>query len=292
MVKTIADHTHHIGTLFNKPSEYASLMSHAKITEIGSTWVKAMTSDQNIKAPVERQHLLSPQQIHFFETFGYLKLPGLFAADIDEIIAGFEDLFGNEEQAVWETRETLHGDERRVIIPAFIEQSPRLAPLRHDPRVLGIAQSILGHDFEWASSDGNLFYCESYWHPDDYAAPLHHYHIKMSFYLDKLTGGSGAIRVIPGSHFHSQTYARTLRKGLKDSGSVKDLYGIDGADIPSITIESTPGDLIIWNFRTIHGSYNGGERRRLFSLNFGETVPGTHDAAQVPNKPVPRRSAL
>ena len=60
----------------------------------------------------------------------------------------------------------------------------------------------------------------------------------------------------------------------------------------SIAINSTPGDLIIWNFRTIHGSYQGGERRRLFSLNFGESVPGTHDGSQVPNKPVPIRSAL
>jgi ectoine hydroxylase-related dioxygenase (phytanoyl-CoA dioxygenase family) len=72
---------------------------------------------------------------------------------------------------------------------------------------------------------------------------------------------------------------------------VGELYGIAGGDIPSITVESKPGDLIIWNFRTIHGSYNGGERRRLFSLNFGEVVPGTHDAKQVLNKPLPVRDA-
>lgn len=251
---------------------------------------QAMTSDQAITTPVDSKYLLSPQQIHFFETFGFLKLPGLFADDIDEIIGGFEDLFGNEDQPVWETKEALHGDERRVIIPGFIEQSPRLAPLQHDPRVLGIAQSVLGHDLKWASSDGNLFYCESYWHPDSYAAPLHHYHVKLSFYLDDLTGKSGAIRIIPGSHFHNQTYARTLRKGLIDADSVREQFGIEGNEIPSITVESTPGDLIIWNFRTIHGSYNGGERRRLFSLNFGESVPGTHDGAQVQNKPVPLRS--
>ena len=253
---------------------------------------QAATTQSGGTAVVDSQYLLSPQQIYFFETFGFLKIPGLFADDIADIIGGFEDLFGDEDQPVWETKEALHGDERRVIIPGFIEQSPRLAPLQNDPRVVGIVQSILGRDYIWSSSDGNLFYCESYWHPDDYAAPLHHYHVKLSFYLDDLTGKSGAIRIIPGSHFHQQTYSRTLRRAFKDEAGVKELYGIPGGEIPSITVESTPGDLIIWNFRTVHGSYNGGERRRLFSLNFGESVPGDHDAKQLPDKPIRMRDPL
>ena len=254
---------------------------------------QVMTSGSGDSPPADSQHLLSPEQIHFFETFGFLKLPGLFAEDIDEIIGGFEDLFTDQNQPVWETKEALHGDERRVIIPGFIEQSPRLAPLQHDHRVVGIVQSLVGREYNWASSDGNLFYCESYWHPDTYAAPLNHYHIKLSFYLDNLNRDSGAIRIIPGSHFHNQTYARTLIRDFTDASKITELYGVEGGDIPSVAIENTPGDLIIWNFRTIHGSYNGGERRRLFSLNFGEAVPGTHDGEkQKASKAIPLRSAL
>jgi hypothetical protein len=250
---------------------------------------EALGSPLGDKDLVDSQYLLTPQQVHFFETFGFLKIPGLFSDDIDNIICGFEDLFGDKDQLVWETKEALHGDARRVIIPGFIEQSPRLAPLQHDPRVLGIIRSLIGREYKWASSDGNLFYCESYWHSDNYAAPLHHYHIKLSFYLDDLTGHNGAIRIIPGSHFHQQTYARTLRKDFNDPAAINDLYGIAGSDIPSYTVESIPGDLIVWNFRTIHGSYNGGERRRLFSMNFEEAVGGTYDGDQAPNKPVPMR---
>ena len=252
-----------------------------------------MTS--NIEQPdtVDSKYLLTPQQIHFFETFGFLKLPGLVADDIAEIIGGFEDLFGNKDQPVWETKEALHGEEKRVIIPGFIEQSPRLAPLKDDPRIVGVAQSLLGSQYQWASSDGNLFYCESYWHPDTYAAPLNHYHVKMSFYLDELSGQNGAIRVIPGSHFHNSTFARTLLKDLDDPTHVEDVYGVHGNDVPSVTLNSSPGDVIVWNFRTIHASYNGGERRRLFSLNFGEAVPGTHDGPDTKaSKPVLIRSAL
>lgn len=253
----------------------------------------AITTEAEDSAIVDSKYLLSPQQIHFFETFGYLKIPGFLAEDIDEIIGGFEDLFGDENQPVWETKEALHGEEKRVIIPGFIEQSPRLAPLQHDPRVVGVVQSLMGRDYQWASSDGNLFYCESYWHPDTYAAPLNHYHMKMSFYLDDLTGDNGAIRIIPGSHFHNSAFARTLLKDLNNPEHVTDAYGIPGGEVPSVTLESSPGDVIIWNFRTIHGSYNGGERRRLFSLNFGEAVPGTHDGADTKaSKPIPIRAAL
>jgi len=251
-----------------------------------------MTSQPGATAQVASEYLLTPQQIHFFETFGFLKISGLFAPDIDDIVGGFEDIFGDQNQPVWETKVALHGDARRVIIPGFIEQSPRLAPLQYDPRVVGVVQSLVGRDYTWANSDGNLFYCESYWHPDDYAAPLHHYHVKLSFYLDDLTGDSGAIRIIPGSHFHQQTYAKTLLKAFKDPTGVSDIFGITGGEIPSVTVESTPGDLIVWNFRTIHGSYNGGERRRLFSMNFGEAVAGAHDANLVPTKPIRIRTAL
>ncbi len=251
---------------------------------------QALTTPAGEAAAVDSRFLLSPQQIHFFETFGFLKVPGLFADDIDEIIDAFEELF--DKQPVWETKEALHGDEKRLIIPGFIEQSPRLSRLQHDPRVVGVVQSILGRDYIWSSSDGNLFYCESYWHPDDYAAPLHHYHVKLSFYLDDLTGENGAIRIIPGSHFHQQTFSRTLRRAFKNEAGVKEVFGVNGGEIPSIVVESSPGDLILWNFRTIHGSYNGGERRRLFSLNFGESVPGSHDTNLVPEKPMRMRNAL
>lgn len=252
---------------------------------------QAITPEQG-QAAVDSRFLLSPQQIHYFDTFGYLKIPGLFAEDIDRIIAGFEELFGNEEQPVWETKEALHGDQRRVIIPGFIEQAPGLKHLQYDPRVLGVVHSLIGPQYKWASSDGNLFYCESYWHSDMYAAPLPHYHVKLSFYLDDLDGESGAIRVIPGSQFHNQTFARTLRRDFNDPAKVTQIFGVEGRDIPAITLTSKPGDLILWNFRTIHGSYNGGARRRLFSLNFGEAVAGNHDGPNpVVFDPYPYRSA-
>ncbi|MFT4519395.1 MAG: hypothetical protein ACI9JM_001791 [Halioglobus sp.] len=251
---------------------------------------QANTAEPGQTAPVDSQYLLTPQQVHYFDTFGYLKIPGFFADDIEQIIAGFEAVFGTEDQPIWETKEALHGDKKRLIIPGFIEQSETLAPLQYDPRVVGVVQSLIGREYQWASSDGNLFYCESFWHPDLYAAPMDHYHIKLSVYLDDLTGENGAIRIIPGSHFHKDPYARTLLRDLNDPADVEKYFDIPGNQVPSVSVESSPGDLIIWNFRSWHGSYNGGERRRLFSLNFGEAVAGTHDGPEQPAaKPLPLR---
>ena len=212
---------------------------------------------------------LETQQRNYFETFGFLKVPGLFREDIDEIIAGFEEVFVSEHPRM-ETYVPLHGEQRRSIVMQFVEKSPRLSRLRTDPRVVGVVTALLGDDAEYAESDGNLFDCESYWHSDMYGAPLQFHHLKLSFYLDPLRADSGAIRVIPGTHHFREKYAVKLRQTFKDPQDPLRVFGIDPHDIPSVTLETEPGDLVVWDFRTIHASFYGQERRRLFSMNYRE----------------------
>jgi hypothetical protein len=225
---------------------------------------------QTTPRPETREYRITPQQRHYFDTFGFLAIPGLFADDIGELTDAFERVFTNEEQPKMETNEYLHLDEKRVIIPGFLHKDPRLAQLLDDGRVNGVVDGLMDGKFEYAESDGNLFYCESSWHPDTYSAPLHRYHVKLSFYLDSLTGESGAIRLIPGTNHHKTPFAKMLRNGLDDHAEIENRFGVPYNEIPSWTLKSEPGDLVVWNFRTIHASFNGGERRRLFSINFRE----------------------
>ena len=213
---------------------------------------------------------LSPQQKAYFDAFGFLRLPGLFKHDFDRLIAGFEEIFADEELARTETREQLHLEKPRVIITDFIDKSEKLRPLLDDPRVVAVVTGLIGENYEYCNSDGNLFYCESSWHPDTYGAPLTRYHVKLSFYLDPLRDESGAIRMIPGTNHNQTPFARQLRRNLEDPQKIKEIYGVEPNQIPSWTLMSEPGDLIVWNFRTVHASFNGGERRRLFSVNFRE----------------------
>jgi hypothetical protein len=223
---------------------------------------------------------LTPQQVTFFETFGFLQFPGLFADDIAEIEAGFERVFAAEEHARMETFEALHGDERRLIIPSFVTKDEYLTGLIDDPRTSGIVTGLLGPDYEYAESDGNLFDCESHWHSDIYGAPIQYKHLKLSFYLEPLRAESGAIRVMPGTNSVEHHYATEVRRLTWDSTKLEENFGMDPRHLPGVVLESDPGDLTIWDFRTIHASYGGGQRRRLFSINFRERMgePATASA--------------
>jgi hypothetical protein len=218
---------------------------------------------------------LSPQQVAYFQTFGFLKVPGLFAADVDLIREGFEEVFAREEADVLSpdnayhvARDPRYREATRSMIPGFIDKSPKLSWLREDPRVVAVARGLLG-DYTYAESDGNLFNCDVLWHLDVYGAAANTEHIKMSFYLDALQRETGALRVLPGSQFAGTTFATNLYKYLShDPSRVGEHVGVAIDEIPSWTVEVQPGDLVVGNFRTMHGSFNGGVRRRLFTVNF------------------------
>lgn len=216
--------------------------------------------------------VITDQQVTFLETFGFLHLPGLFADEIGEITEAFEAVFADSAHKRMDMNEPLHRNDRRVIIPAFVDKHPMLATLPHDRRIREIARAVLGDDVEYAQSDGNLAFCHSEWHADTYSAPMEQRHIKISFYLDVLRADSGAIRVIPGTHFWQESFARDLRRSFRDFGKSVEVFGVDSTEIPATVINSDPGDLLVWDYRVIHASFNGLDRRRFFSVNFREPL--------------------
>ncbi len=244
-----------------------------------------MADDAGDRATTRRFELSEPQ-VTYFKTFGFLKIPGLFASDVERIRTGFEEVFAAETPEVLDpdnpyhrTQDPRYERETRTMIRRFIDKSPNLEWLRDDPRVLAVAQSLLGDPFVYAESDGNLFNCDVYWHLDVYGATPDVEHIKMSFYLDQLRKDNGALRVIPGSHFARTSYARELYKQLShDPSRVAEHVGVAVDEIPAWVVDVDPGDLIVGNFRTMHASFDGGARRRLFTLNFS-AAPGETAAA-------------
>jgi ectoine hydroxylase-related dioxygenase (phytanoyl-CoA dioxygenase family) len=221
---------------------------------------------------------ITEQQAKFLEMFGYLHIPGLFADEIEEITEAFEAVFADPRQHRMDMNEALHRRDRRVIIPAFVDLHPTLAKLREDERVVGIARTILGEDVEYAQSDGNLAFCHSEWHADTYAAPMTQRHVKISFYLDRLRADSGAIRVLPGTHYWQSRYATALRQSFREFGKAAEIFGINSTEIPAVVVDSDPGDVLVWDYRLIHASFNGLDRRRFFSVNFREPAAGSADS--------------
>ncbi|MCC7492462.1 MAG: phytanoyl-CoA dioxygenase family protein [Fimbriimonadaceae bacterium] len=207
---------------------------------------------------------LTPPQVRHFETFGFLACRGLLSDCIARITAEFE--------AVWAARGGGHdgrphdGTARSCIVP-FIDQSEYLCTLLDHPAILGIGAALLGDDFNYMGSDGNYYVGDTGWHSDGW----HHEgrHLKMAIYLDPVTATTGCLRVIPGSHQVDGPFSSELHA----LGQAGEQWGLRGSEVPAVPLESTPGDLLVFNHNLKHAAFGGGQRRRMFTINLCQRYP-------------------
>lgn len=208
---------------------------------------------------------ISLQQRAFFETFGYLRFDGLLADRIGEIAAAFDEVW--EENGGGHNGRAHDGAKRSCIVP-FIDRHPLLSGLLDEPRITEIAETLLGADFNYCTSDGNYYSGDTFWHSHPFFG--NRKALKIAFYLDALTRDTGCLRVIPGSHRLGDAYSDSLNDGIAQS---RDLWNIDPSEIPSVALECKPGDILVFNHCLKHGSFGGGSRRRLFVINCSERFP-------------------
>jgi phytanoyl-CoA dioxygenase PhyH len=210
---------------------------------------------------------LTEQQLARFRTFGFLAFPGLLADRIERIAEEFEAIWaanggGHNGQA--------HDGSARSCSVQFIDQSAYLSTLLDDPRIQGIAASILGDDFNYMGSDGNFYTGDTRWHSDGYGGRGGTLHIKIAFYLDPLTRETGALRVIPGSHRVGEPFAEELQNNIRNS---EQAWGLTGDQIPAIALETIPGDILVFNHDLKHAAFGGSQRRRMFTMNCCQRYP-------------------
>jgi hypothetical protein len=198
---------------------------------------------------------LGEERRRFFEAFGFLVLRGYLADDVEEITEEFEARF--QDAGV-----RHQGTERSTIIP-FIDARPRLRRLIEDPRIDAVFSTTLGPDWSYFSSDGNCYVGDTAWHPD---GNRHHVRfVKLAVYLDPVDASSGALRVIPGSHRLEDSPGHAA-----DARAVREaetLWGIGQDEVPAFPLVSRPGDVVAFNANTVHGSWGGSARRRMFTMN-------------------------
>ncbi len=145
----------------------------------------------------------------------------------------------------------------------------RLSTLLDHPAIVGAAESLLGPEFNYVSSDGGLKRDDSNWHSDgSWSEHPDLRKIKMVVYLEVLDANSGCMRVIPGSHRVGDGFAEGLERHAKNIAERP--FGIDSPEWPSVALATRPGDVVIFNQHLKHSSFFGGIRRRLFSLIFCE----------------------
>jgi hypothetical protein len=227
------------------------------------------------------------QQAAFFRTFGALRVPGLFAAEIDTISHAFDEVFARHEAEEPDPRFSLHrvkdpdqGAPRRQIpgnaaIQArdpygFVERHDQLAWIKDDPRVTGLAAALLGDGCRYDGSVGNIFNSYIFWHSDYFRSDVSPtMQLKLCFYLDDLDADRGALRVMPGTN-HLGSYRESLYDEARDveRGELERRFGVAEDELPCWTIASKPGDVVVFDNTTLHANFNGGSHRRMFSLQF------------------------
>jgi ectoine hydroxylase-related dioxygenase (phytanoyl-CoA dioxygenase family) len=194
---------------------------------------------------------LAPEQVRFFETFGYIILPGLLKDQIEAITADFEGVFAD--------RGVVHDPTKRTCIVPFADQREGLCALLDDPRIEGLAASLLGDDFNYIGSDGNCYSGDTPWHSDGFHTVGKY--VKIAIYLDLVGRDTGALRVIAGSHRVGDDWA------AKQAIRSQELWGIPQSEVPAVSLDSRPGDVVAFNHNLMHAAFGGSNRRRMFTLN-------------------------
>lgn len=207
--------------------------------------------------------MLTTQQLAYFSTFGFLVLPRLFMVDeMTAIIRAAEE--------VWkEDPEPEKNGERRL--DYFVERRPLLTRLVADERIYSVIEALMGPEFIWIGSEGNISTrTEVNWHPDrkyyrrGEEQWVNYPQMKVMLYLQKVTKDTGCLRVIPGSH--TMPYHKDLADQEIDPDACP--FGLAPRDIPCVSLESDPGDLILFNHCIWHSSFGGGKGRRYIALKF------------------------
>lgn len=119
----------------------------------------------------------------------------------------------------------------------------------------------------------NALYGESYWHRDGAHVPQHGY--RAVLYLDPISAGAGAISVVPVSH---------LRQDCWDAVALERLSSLEGKrdsiSACSVSLESVPGDLVLFHCGLIHGSFGGLRRRQVAFVMVGDVVSAADRASR------------
>ena len=214
--------------------------------------------------------MLTAEQLAHFDTFGFLVLRQAHSPEeTAEISRAFDDVLAEDRAG-----RAFDGEKRQAVL-GVAERRPLLMSLIESDLIYEAMEQLLGPNFVWVGSDGNLYVGDTDWHPD--SKSLDYRRIKVAYYLDPVAADTGCLRVIPGSHRDPlHTALRVLQPARPDTTTP---FGLAPRDLPHYPLVSQPGDVVIFDQCTWHASFGGRTGRRMFTLNFStEPTTAEHEA--------------
>jgi ectoine hydroxylase-related dioxygenase (phytanoyl-CoA dioxygenase family) len=198
---------------------------------------------------------LSEHRQHF-DTFGFAVLRRF--ADVDALSAEFDACMSDAFADPSHTNSGSAGNEFRYV-PTMCERTPNSLALMR--QLAPVASAILHAPVLPSRAKATRYRGSTKWHRDlDSSLRT----VSFLFYLQPVVAESGALRVLPGSHFAA--YAGAIQQYVTMTGAV-----------PGTAIPTLPGDAIALDERLFHAS-SGGLERRQWRVDFVADLPGTDQA--------------
>ena len=221
--------------------------------------------------------------VNYFNAFGFIKVPGLLKSEVRSISKAFD-------VGMKAKYGTLSSD-RHYLYPQMLDECETLHQLLEHPKLTKIISDLLGEDFLYKGSDGNIFTKSTPWHRDYL---IRGRSCKVLIYLQESKADSGALRVIPGTQFVDDSFSSFVgealtwpeppidggfdEKGIFGQGHNPIQFGFNRT-IPQTAIATEPGDVIIFNHNLIHctNATRSPHRRRLLGLHFAKNPETIED---------------
>jgi hypothetical protein len=217
---------------------------------------------------------LSPSEVAFFRTFGYLFLPEyLDAATIDaiggEVRKALPEVFGSDyaERAQEQPGAGPH-------VPLMATRTPISLGLVDDERFFGVARQLLGAPILPTFAEAGLYLGTTGLHPD---ANLGMQAVKFVSYLEPLSANDGALRLIPGSHhLDFFTKVEAFQETQENAASTSFRLEKQVESLPCQVIETMPGDVLAFDVCLWHASIWGSERHQ-WTVSYVKDPIGTEE---------------
>jgi hypothetical protein len=200
--------------------------------------------------------MLTIGQVDHFRTFGFAVLRGYLA---DRVFA----LHAEADAAIRDAYAVTYAE--RVfdgISGHYLPMTSRLTPVStslvcDDPRLIDAAEQLLGGPVIPECPEGVLYFSEAGWHTDDGIGVRG---LKFAAYFDRLTAGTGALRLVSGSHQPEQNARLAAYSRRRGRARSEVEVGAYQASFPGFIANTSPGDVIAFDLHTWHASIGGRDR--------------------------------
>ena len=200
--------------------------------------------------------MLTTGQTDHFSTFGFTVLRGYLADRVSALRAEVDAAIRDAYAATYDER-VFDG-----ISGHYLPMASRLTPVSaslvcDDPRLIGAAEQLLGGPVIPECPEGVLYFSEAGWHTDDGIGVRG---VKFAVYFDELAAGTGALRLVPGSHHPEQNARLAAYSRRRGPARSEAEAAACQASFPGFIADTSPGDVIAFDLHTWHASTGGRDR--------------------------------